>query len=339
MKFPENLNFKPLTILKIVGLLILIIVVLALGLRLIGSSVKSILQQKPSTDYSFDAGLSASPASYSESSKMASGLSVRNVASSPTYNKQSTGDTAEAFEVTEYSAYIESRNLNKTCEQIANLKARTDIIFENSNLYESSCNYKFKVKKDSVPEILKFVEELNPRDLNQNSFTIKNLIDDYTGEVAILENKLKTINETMNSAIKAYDQISALATSTQDVESLAKIIDSKINLIERLTQDRININSQIERLTLSKAEQLDRLDYTYFNVNVTENKFIDWQNIKDSWKQEIKSFFQDINGVLQAISINLVAFIFFALQYALYFFLILIAAKYAWQLAKYLWRK
>jgi hypothetical protein len=120
---------------------------------------------------------------------------------------------------------------------------------------------------------------------------------------------------------------------------LAKIIDSKIGIIERLTQERININAELERLDRSKSEQLDRLDYTYFNVNVIENKFVDIQNLKDSWSTAVKSFVNDINKVLQDISINLVTLLFLALQYILYIFIILIIAKYGWKLVKYIWKR
>jgi len=120
---------------------------------------------------------------------------------------------------------------------------------------------------------------------------------------------------------------------------LAKIIDSKIGIIERLTQERININAQLERLERSKAEQLDRLDYTYFNVYVLENKFIDGDNLKDSWKIAVKSFIRDVNGVIQDITINLVSLLFLILQYIIYLFIILIVVKYGWRLAKYIWRK
>jgi hypothetical protein len=106
-----------------------------------------------------------------------------------------------------------------------------------------------------------------------------------------------------------------------------------------LTQERININAQLERLGRAKAEQLDRLDYTYFSVNVLENKFVDWQNLKDSWKMAIKSFVSDINKVMQDITINLIAFLFFAIQYVIYLFVVLIIVKYGWKLAKYIWKK
>jgi hypothetical protein len=95
----------------------------------------------------------------------------------------------------------------------------------------------------------------------------------------------------------------------------------------------------LEQLGRAKSEQLDRLEYTYFNVYILENKFIDGQNLKDSWKVAVKSFVRDINEIVQNVTINLVSLLFLILQYILYFFIILVVAKYGWQLTKHIWQK
>jgi hypothetical protein len=351
MQFPNNLNLKPANIFKIAGLALVVIIVITLAFRLIGSSFKSLTpgsngRSVVTQDAVFDMDdeeYAMKDMGYGESSGSV-GLSIRNVIAPepsmpPMDNTATTGDDAEDFEVTEYGVNIETRHLEDTCKKVADLKSREDVIFENANEYERSCSYNFKVKHDSVDEILTIIEELDPKELNENTYTIKRLIDDYTSEVEILEKKMASIEETLNNAVSAYDDITDLATRTQDVESLAKIIDSKIRIIERLTQEKININAQLERINRSKAEQLDRLEYTYFNVRVVENKFIDGQNLKESWKVAVKSFVRDINTVAQDITINLVSLLFLILQYIIYLFIMLIIAKYGWKFAKNVWKK
>jgi len=285
----------------------------------------------------------AESAAYSKVAGSGIGLSIRN-ATTPSVtpnmdNGITAGDDSEEFEVTQYSANIETRRLEETCGKISSLKSRDDVIFENSYEYEKSCNYIFKVKKDSVEGVLVVINDLDPKELNENTYTIKRLVDDYTSEVEILEKKMQSIEETLAGAVKAYDDVTQLATKTQDVESLAKIIDSKINIIEKLTQARINTGAELERLERAKSQQLDQLDYTYFNVYILENKFIDGQNLKDSWKAAVKSFVNDVNKVFQDITVNLVVVLLLILQYAIYLFIILIVAKYAWRLAKGIWAR
>ncbi|PIP87302.1 hypothetical protein COW81_01120 [Candidatus Campbellbacteria bacterium CG22_combo_CG10-13_8_21_14_all_36_13] len=249
------------------------------------------------------------------------------------------GNDAEDFEVTEYNVYIETRNKEKTCEGIVNLKLSEYVIFENANEYDEGCGYTFKVAHKNVESVLLLIEELNPKNVSENVYTIKRQLDDFTSEMDILESKLKSIDDTLSSAMRAYDEITALASRTQNADALAKIIDSKIGIIERLTNEKINITANLERLNRSKAEQLDKLDYTYFYVTVQENKFVDGEAIKDSWKYAVKSFVNDINGFVQDITLNLVLFLFTLAQYILYIFILLLVVKYLWVGAKYLWKK
>lgn len=263
-------------------------------------------------------------------------LSLRNI--SP---EESTGggSDSEEYEVTEYEGLIETRRLEETCSTISGLKAKDYVIFENSNEYDKGCNYRFKVKKQNAEEILAIVESLDPKELSESIYTIKKQIEDFTSELEILERKKQSVEETLETAISAYDSITNVATQGQDAESLAKIIDSKIKIIERLTQERIKINAQIDRYGRLKSEQLDRLEYTYFHLSIRENKYIDLDDLKDSWQHTIKNFVLNINKIAQDITVNLVALILFLLQYAIYLLIVIIVAKYGWQLAKYIWKK
>ncbi len=274
----------------------------------------------------------------SETSLSMPNLSVRNVLPVPMPGG-TTGSDAEEYEVTDYNAYIETRRLEDTCQEIVGLKALDYVIFENSQESERNCSYTFKVEHLFVEDVLAFIEDLNPRDLSENSYTIKRQIDDYTNEEEILKNKLDSIEATLKSATAAYDEITRLATRTQDVATLAKIIDSKIQIIERLTQERINTAERLDRISRSKADQLDRLDYTYFTVNVSENTFIDGEYLKDSWKAAVRDFIRTVNQIFQDVTINLLAFLLFVIQAAIYIFIVLMVAKYGFKYAKDLLKK
>ncbi|MFA5021741.1 MAG: hypothetical protein WC508_01525 [Patescibacteria group bacterium] len=347
-EFLKKMDLKPITILKIAGVILLVIILLAATFRLLGSSFNSLIGRSDikgisvfdsSKDYALEQIAESKPAAYGTSGGV--NLSVRNVVASPkmVVGQPTVGDEAEEFEVTEYNSLIKTRQLKKDCAVFIDLKAKDYVIFENATQSEKNCYYTFKVKNVQAEEILGVIKSLNPKDLSQNTYTIKKLVDDYTGQLEILEKKKQSINETLDSAIKSYDEITALATRTQDAASLAKIIDSKINIIERLTQERINVNEQIDLLSRSKSEQLDRLEYTYFYVSLIEDKYVDLISLKESWQAAIKEFVRDINRVAQDITVNLVVVLFYLLQYAIYFFIALIVVKYGWQLAKYIWKK
>jgi hypothetical protein len=356
MDFLKKMDTSPKNVLKMAGILFggifLLALVISVGKSMFGSFGRDSMQFSVApiggvrvggnAMYSTavqDSYMTKEMASYSGGDGAT--LSVRNISPSmpPIFYGGTVGNMAEAYEVTDYSATIETRNKENTCQTVLDLKALSYVIFENSNESDTNCNYRFKVEKDRVGEILAVIKGLDPRDLYENSYTIKEQVDDFTSQIEILENKKASIDETLKSAVAAYTEITRLATANQDTASLAKIIDSKIQIIQRLTSESTSINAQLEQLARAKTDQLDRIDYTYFSVNVYEDKFIDMGDIGDSWKQALKNFFQTVNRALQDATINVIAFFFILVPYLIYVFLILYIAKYAWRLARKIWKK
>jgi hypothetical protein len=358
MEFLNNLNLQemtPLKALKLVGVVLGVLLLISIALQIVGSSFQSLtgsigvpsVATAPSyggigmgggADYDY-----ATSQSYSrEERAMMPQLSVRNVAGNSMYPPQHgspVGDMAEAFEVTQYSAYIETRKLDETCKAFEELKARDDVIFENANTHDRGCTYTFKVKHSSVEEVLAWLKDLDPKELSENTYTIKQQIDDFTNEVEVLEKKRESIEQTLAQALNAYDEITELATRTQNADALAQIINSKISIIERLTQEKININEQLDRIARAKAEQLDRLDYTYFNATIVENKFVDGEELTDSWKQALRNFVARTNEALQNLSLNLILLLFWVLQWIIYALIALFVAKYGWKFARDVWNR
>lgn len=267
-------------------------------------------------------------------------LSTRNVAYPiPVDGGYVAGSDLEDFEITEYNAYIQTARLEKTCGEIESLKSREDVIFENANKGDRYCNYTFKVEKEKEDEILEIIKDMKPEDLNVNTETIKKQIADFTSEEEILTKRLEQVETTLEEAQDAYDEVTRLATNSSDVESLAKIINDKINLIERLTTERINTKNNLDRITRAKADQLERLDYTFFSVSVSENLIVDFQRIKDSWEMELKNFVTEFNNLLQGLTIKLLSFGLILVQIAIYLTLALLIGKYGWRFIKFVWKK
>jgi len=345
MNIWKDFQKNPMKYFKITGLLLIGLVVLSIlaatyqsgGFpdprygRLLNQAISSVSHGAPAYDY--DDGYYAEQAVMEESK-----LSARNIAPPP-QAPGTTGADAEEFEVTEYNTRIETRDKEETCKTILDLKSDTEIIFEDSYEYDNGCSFNIKVKNNRVEEVLAIIKDLDPRDLDENTYTIKQLVDDYTSEIEILEAKKESIESTLEDALTAYDEVTQLASNTNDVETLAKVIDSKINTIEKLTQQRIFVNEQLDRIQRSKAQQLDRIDYTYFSVQVTENKYIDIDDLKDSWRTAVRVFVHDINEIAQGISIGLIYLLLLLVQYAFYLVILLVVAKYGWRLIKDFWRK
>lgn len=346
MEFFKNPNLKPLTIFKMTVLAVFCVSVVVFVVSLINNSVRPMANRQNKIATSAVAPLYGMGGAMAEdamyyNSKMGSGvasLSVQNIMPVP-YPQGTTGDTAEQFEVTDYSATIEARNKEDVCGQVSSLKNLSYVIFENAQESDRNCNYTFKVEKSHVVEILAKIKGLDPKDVYENTRTIKRQLDDFTSQAEILEKKLSSIDDTLKNAVAAYDQISALAARTQDVASLAKIIDSKLQVIERLTQEKINVSQQLDYLAKAKADEMDKLAYTYFNINIYENKYFDEENLKDSWVAAVQNFVYSFNSAVQNATINLLATLLKLLPYLVYAGIIFVLAKYGWKSLKNTWNK
>ena len=91
------------------------------------------------------------------------------------------------------------------------------------------------------------MDTLNPKEVNENAYTIKREVTDYTRRLKSWRKKLASINTTLTESLATYDALIVKATAQGDVSSLAQLTDSKLNLIERLTMSQIDINAQLER--------------------------------------------------------------------------------------------
>lgn len=333
----SKIKWTPANIFKATGLVLLALLVVSFLFQIVGSGFNTARDKSLGVDTQGSTPPYAPGADY-YGEEDGVRLSLNNIGIPPRPGG-TVGDDAEEFETTEYNVSIETRDKDDVCAQITGLKKFEHVVFERVNEHDQGCNYTFKVDIDRVDEVLAFLEEFDPKDLSETTYTIKRQIEDFTSETEILERKLESINETLENAIEAYDEITTLATRTQNAEALAKIINSKINIIERLTQERINVTAQLERLERGKQEQLDRLEYTYFYVNVYENKFVDGENIKESWKAAIKQAVRNINETLQGVTVNLLSLLFLLLQYILYFFILLFVVKYLVKATKHIWKK
>ena len=352
MAFLKKLDSKTKRVLKIAGLAVLGLAVIYVAFTVLGSffaSLPSFQNQQinhgfsnyaPSSNSDVESGI---PMPQSLGLSKSLDLSQRNVAPSAAESSYSAGGSgsadAEQYETTAYNVSYQTEQLKKTCAAIAGLKSRQDVVFENASEYNTDCEYVFKVQRDKTNEILDILKNLKPKELATRTYTVQQQVQDFTNEITILQDKLASVDDTLSKATADYDAVSEMATKEKDVDSLAKIIDDKINTIQQLTQERIDINSQLDQIQQTKAQQLDTLNYTEFDVTVTDNSFVNWQDIKDSWNAAVKYSISNINQTVQNMSVSLVAFLFTLVQYAIYALILLLVAKYGWKLIKHIWLK
>lgn len=337
MDFFKNFDFSVKNILRVFGIGIAGLIFLIIAVWFVGFAFRTAFNNGSN---SISNGVPSYQGIKEAGSVSSDGLSIRNIAPEIIPDESAMGTYNEKdFEVTEYSGVIKTTNFNKTCSRIESLKDSDYVIFDNSNTDDYGCYFSFKVKNDKADEVLKIIKDYKPESLQTNKYTLKNIIDDYTSEIDILNKKLASVEKTLTEAQSAYDQVTILATKTQNVESLAKIIDSKIQLIERLTKERIDTKEKIDRLNKTKIKQADSIEYTFFRINVYDVVIFDFKQIKNSWVSELKQFVFEFNSMIQNITVGLASYLLKLIQIVIYLFIALFVVKYGWRVVKFIWKK
>lgn len=245
---------------------------------------------------------------------------------------------AEDYEVRNYYASYKTADKTETCATIAGLKSREEIVFESANESEYYCNYRFEVENKYVDEVLQILEGLDPEDLNENVHTIQRSVQGTSDRLKILQQKLEQTEKTLAEAQTSYEELMNLATKSRDVENLTQLITLKIEAIEQLAQTKISINEEMERVQRNREDQLRRIAYTEFNVNVYEERFVDWRQIINDWKQEIRNFVDNLNDLTQFASVRLVSFLLYAAAALLYIAIAFGFLKLLWIIGKRVWK-
>lgn len=249
------------------------------------------------------------------------------------------GNDAETYETRSYTASIRTSELDTVCDTVLGWKPREEVVFLEQSRGDTSCYFRFKVARSLSDDLLNEVRELDPEELSANTETIKQQVVDYTSQQEILERKAALIQETLEAATVAYDQLVELATETKDVESLTKVIDSKLSQLERLTRERIAVSAQLESLLRQKAEVLDRLDYDYFSIHVSKYEIFNWDRVVDQWVHRMQQFVHDLSVLLQNITLGLVLNLLYLAVVLLYGFIVLVLGKKVWHFVRRYWKE
>lgn len=241
------------------------------------------------------------------------------------------GPDAEEYEHKSYAANYETRKFEHTCNAIEALKPQDYVVFTSSSLGERSCAYSFNVESTHTDDVVATLKALNPRDWDESSYTVERSVEDATSEIMILKRKLESVTETLAEAEKAYDAAMTQARNGADYSAIAQIVNSKISIIERLSQQKIAIQSQIDRYEKNLGRTTDQVEYTSFSVSVSKRVVIDWESIGNTWRYELDDFIMNINKALHHLTFGLMLLVVAVIRWIIYAGVILIAIRIVWQ--------
>ena len=231
------------------------------------------------------------------------------------------------FEIKRYEVRYQTNETQILQKKIKTLKAKEYVLFDKYNESKDKSSYTLKVKREKSQEILDFLELLSPQKVHLYVENIKKSIDSSIDQEKLLKDKLSKLEVILNDATKSYSSLLVLAKEKNNIDALTKLIDLKINTLNRLSLEQNTILDKINAISKSKQELFDSLNYVIFNITIDEFLYIDTEALKNSWKYDIKIVISNFNSLGQSLTTTLLSFLIQLLKFFIYFIIMLFILK------------
>jgi len=327
---------KPkLVLVIIVGLVLFALALSVLRMFLVGSAGVS-HQMMPAMDY----GYMNETKDYAMTDSVGIAMERSIAPSAPIPQPGgSVGGDAEEYESLSYNATVKAGDHEPVCDVVESWKPLTYVVFEHASRSDTGCRYTFKVEREHAAAILEEVEALEPSDITANTQTLKRQVVEYDGQLQILLKREEHLKNTLEQAVDAYDQVTALATQVEDAEVLSTIIRNRINDIKRLTDEQIALSRQIDAVVRQSSELQDRIEYVSFSLYVQKYQVLDGDRMKDQWVRAMQQFVNNVNETVQALSLGLLSNLLKLIVLAIYITILVVVLKFGWHAAQRFWMK
>ncbi|MDD2487589.1 MAG: hypothetical protein PHS92_04420 [Candidatus Gracilibacteria bacterium] len=238
-------------------------------------------------------------------------------------------------EIKSYSANIDSANVEKDCNSLVATSRAKNLKIDNIGQSKHSCNLTLRTEKGKEQEFIDILKKFNLTNLNTN---ISNIAKNYTNisdKIDTLKKRIKEIDTQLEMTKSSYDELwNALKNkgqSAENIDSLNKIIQNKMDFISRFSKEKETLADQISMLEKQKNEYNEQIKYVSFYVYFNEKIIFDMETIKNSWYYDYKEFIATTDETVRNLTVNLGSYLLKTINVTIYIviglFFILLGGK------------
>ncbi len=231
------------------------------------------------------------------------------------------------FEIKNYEIKYKTNETLYLQNKIKELKKKNFVIFDRYDESKQNSQYVIKVKRENFEEVLEFLKELSPVKIHLFVENIKKSIDSTIDREKLLSDKLRKIEVILNDAIESYSSLLKLAKEQNNIESLTKLIDLKINTLNKLSNEKNAILEQINYIKKNRKELFDKVNFVIFRISIEEFLYLDIIELKNSWQYEVKNLVSTLNNLAQNLSVKFLIFVVNVIKFMVYFIFVLLLLK------------
>lgn len=245
----------------------------------------------------------------------------------------------ESFETTSYSVTARTRDFDPLCAELENLKADEAIHFKYLNTAINNCRATFYVEESKVDATIDIFSSFAGIEISRNTESVTRHRQQLQSQTEILQQQLASVQRSLTSAEIQFDELADFARQSKDAASLSEAIRYKLQNIDTLTQRKINLTNQLNRLYQQAADLKDRLDVVQFDVSINRSYPIyserDSQKWESAW-EELKDAYTD---TLINLSAFFGVFLLWGVQTVIYLLVSIVILRGLWKFVKLLWNR
>ncbi len=225
------------------------------------------------------------------------------------------------LEKVNYYVLIKTNNKNYIIKEIKKKEDYRTVIIENLREFRGWAYLTVKVKKEKAKEFLNFLKQFNIDEISTNTQKITQYYSNLDDKLKLLEKRKKELLSRLEKIKADYQELIKLAKEKNDIETLNKIYDSLNSKENVIWKEIFNIDQQIFNIKkqLNYYENEDK--YVIFNINIQEEKIIDFKIYKEQWINSLKDLANNFNTTLKAICLGVPNLLLTAVRFVIFFFI------------------
>ncbi|MCA9356974.1 hypothetical protein H6784_03930 [Candidatus Nomurabacteria bacterium] len=244
----------------------------------------------------------------------------------------------EKYETSRYDITARTKQFDELCSAVKNLKSSTDIHFKQINESLNNCQATFYVAESKTESVLSTFSAFRGVEVNRNTESVTRHRAQLQSQTDILRQQLSSVESSLSKVETQFDEIAEFSRTQKDASTLAQAIREKLNMVDSLTQRKINLTNQLNNLYQQSAELEERIDVVEFYVSVYRSYPIYLNKESQKWEKAWEGLKETYTDTLIGLTAFFGIFILWVLRIAVYLLVVIVVVRGIWKVVKLVWK-
>lgn len=252
-----------------------------------------------------------------------------------------TGDISklETYETTSYIVSGRVTEFDDFCDTLASLKTANANSFKSLKRQTNKCSAVFYTTEQNATDVLATLQNYSGVEFSRDTSSVSRHKQRIESQTAIYVQQLRSVDATLLSTERQFDEIIAFARENNDAAIFASTVKEKIALIDTLTQRKIRLTQQLEQMYQQSADLAERIGQIEFSVQVHRSQTLNINKTERMWEQAWGDLFDTYTETLIGITATFGIFLLWTVRVSLYLIVAIIALRALWKFGRFFWSK